>query len=131
MKLKYMALNDVAVNWFGSNLTNRTQVCNVGDVLSEANEISCGVPQGSILGPLLFLLYVNDMPGTVKCKLLLYAEDSAILIPGKETVYIEETLSKELRFVRDWLSDNKLSLHLGKLNRFCLEQNIDCLGLTR
>ena len=54
------------------------------------------------------------MPDTVKCKLLLYADDSAILVSGKYIVYIEETLSKELHFVRDWLTDNKLSLHLGK-----------------
>ena len=114
MKLKCMGLKDVTVNWFRSYLINRTQVCNVGDVLSEAKEISCGAPQGSILGPLLFLLYVNDMPETLKCKLLLYADDSAILVSGKDTVYIEETLSKEINLVRDWLSDNKLSLHLRK-----------------
>ena len=58
------------------------------------------------------------MPDTVKRKLLLYADDSAMLVSGKDAVYIEETLSKELHFVRDWLTDNKLSLHLGeKLNR--------------
>lgn len=114
MKLKCMGLNDVAVNWFRSSLTNRTQVCNIGDVLSEAKEISCGAPQGSILGPLLFLIYVNDMPDTVNCKLLLYADDSAILVSGKDTIDIEETIMKELHFVRDWLTVNKLSLHLGK-----------------
>ena len=60
-----MGINDVAVNWYRSYLNNGTQVCNVGDVLSEAKEISCEVPQGLILGPLLFLIYVNDMPETV------------------------------------------------------------------
>ena len=54
MKLKCLGLNDVAVNWIRSYLTNIRQVCNVGDVLSEAKEISCGVQQGYILGPILF-----------------------------------------------------------------------------
>ena len=112
MKLKCMGLNDVEVNWFRSYLNNRTQYVML--VMSEAKEKSCGVPQGSILGPLSFLIYVNDMPDTVKCKLLLYADDSAILVSGKDTAYIEETLSKELHSVRDWLTDNKLSLHLRK-----------------
>jgi hypothetical protein len=61
-----------------------------------------------------FLYTFNDMSDTVMCKLLLYADDSDILVLGMDTVYIEETLSKDLHFVRDWLSDNKLSLHLGK-----------------
>ena len=58
MKLKCMGLNYVAGNWFRSYLINRTQVCNVGDVLSEAKEIPCGVPQGSNLGPLLYTLMI-------------------------------------------------------------------------
>jgi hypothetical protein len=56
MKVKCVGLSDEAVNWFWANLTNRTQVCNVGDVWSEAKEISCGVLQGSTLGPFLFLI---------------------------------------------------------------------------
>ena len=68
---------------------------------------------------------------TIRCKILLYADDSVILISGKDTVYIKETLRKELHFVRDWLTDNKLSHIWEKLNIFCLEQNVDCLGLTR
>ena len=82
-----MGLNDVAMNWIISYLTNRTQVCNVGDVLSEVKEISCGVLQGSTLGPLLFLIYFNDIPDTVKCKLLLYADDSAILVSWYQEGY--------------------------------------------
>ncbi len=113
-KLGAMGLNKMAINWFRAYLTCRTQVTDVGGVFSSPGDITCGVPQGSILGPLLFLVYVNDMPAAVKCKLLLYADDSALLVSGRDIGVIEETLSSELYSVSEWLVDNKLSLHLGK-----------------
>ena len=66
------------------------------------------------MGPLLFLIYVNDMESAVKCKLILYADDSALLVSGKDIKVIQETLGKELCALSSWLVDNKLSLHLGK-----------------
>ncbi len=74
--------------------------------------ITCGVPQGSILGPLLFLCYVKDMPMAVNCKLLLYADDSVLLLPDKNPKVVSETRSKELETCNEWLIDNRLSLHL-------------------
>ena len=86
----------------------------VNDVSSETGIVTCGIPQGSILGPLLFLCYVNDMPISVKCKLLLYADDSALIVSGFDSKKIADELSRELESCRQWLIDNKLSLHLGK-----------------
>ena len=100
--------------WFKSYLENRKQIVQANGVRSNAGTVTCGVPQGSILGPLLFLCYVNDMPMSVKCKLLLYADDSALLVSGSDPSKIAERLSKELESCRQWLIDNKLSLHLGK-----------------
>ena len=60
--------------------------------MSEPKGVTCGVPQGSILGPLLLLLYVNDMASAVGCKLLLYADDSALIASGKNVADIESTL---------------------------------------
>ena len=81
---------------------------------SQPGEVTCGVPQGSILGPLLFLVYVNDMASAVKCKLLLYADDSALMVSHRDVNVIQEQLSLEMEAVNEWLIDNKLSLHLGK-----------------
>ena len=114
MKLEAIGLNQDAVRWFRSYLTDRQQLVDVSGPLSSSAEIKCGIPQGSILGPLLFLIYVNDMSGVVNNKLLLYADDSAILVADRHISNIEKLLKKELETVSDWLIDNKLSLHLGK-----------------
>ena len=63
---------------------------------------------------MLFLIYVNDIPSAVKCKLLLYADDSALIVPGNNTKEIQQELSNELESIRKWLIDNKLSPHFGK-----------------
>jgi hypothetical protein len=86
----------------------------IGGTLSASSKITCGVPQGSILGPLLFLIYIYEIPSSVTCKLLLYADDSALIVSGKCVEDIQNRLSSELESVREWLIDNKLSLHLGK-----------------
>ena len=89
---------------------------NIGKVHSDTAAVTCGVPQGSILGPLLFLCYVNDMVISVDpdCKLLLYADDSTILFSHRDPDQIASKLSKVLKSCSEWLVDNKLSLHLGK-----------------
>ena len=78
MKLKALCLSQDVSRWFQSYLSDRQQLVYVSGTLSSHANISCGVPQGSILGPLLFLIYVNDMSSAVSNKLLLYADDSAI-----------------------------------------------------
>ena len=95
-------------------LTNRTQKVDINGTFSKPRMVPCGVPQGYLLGPLLFLIYVNDMKSAVKCKLILYADDSALLVSGEDIKAIQETLGKELCALSSWLVDNKLSLHLGK-----------------
>ena len=111
-KLETMGID--FTDWFKSYLGGRKQIVIANGVSSEPQTVKCGVPQGSILGPLLFLCYVNDMPISLKCNLLLYADDSALMFSGSDPKQIEKTLSDELKSCRQWLIDNKLSLHLGK-----------------
>lgn len=113
-KLKCIGFNSTCIDWFTSYLSNRTQFVDIQGHKSECSNISCGVPQGSILGPMLFLIYVNDMSSSVQCDLYLYADDSALVISGRTVEAVESRLAKELKNVSNWLVDNRLSLHLGK-----------------
>ena len=113
-KLKVMGIE--SIDWFKSYLSDRVQFVSCNNTMSEAMNVSCGVPQGSILGPLLFLTYVNDMSISIdnECKLILYADDSAILFSHRDPNIISDKLGNVLESCSDWLIDNKLSLHLGK-----------------
>ena len=113
-KLKYIGVSNGATNWIESYLTNRSTFVEIEGYMSSEKDIKCGVPQGSILGPLLFLIYVNDMSQSVNCNLLLYADDSCLIVTHKDINYIENTLNANLSSLCDWLVDNKLSIHLGK-----------------
>jgi len=111
---KSMGCNNTCITWFESYLTQRRQLVDISGTKSDFCTITCGVPQGSILGPLLFLCYCNDMEMALKCTLLLYADDSALIVSGKHVTEIESTLSYEMNNLSNWLIDNRLSLHLGK-----------------
>ena len=122
-QLGAIGCDDGSVKWFNSYLSNRSQFIDIKGTLSDRGEVTCGVTQGSILGPLLFLIYVNDMESAVDCDLLLYADDSALLIRGKNITDIEQKLSEELTKLNVWLIDNKLSLHLGKRESILFASN--------
>ena len=80
----------------------------------------CGVPQGSILGPLLFLIYVNDMPQALSCDLLQHADDSYLIYQHKDVKEIENILNKIFSNLCDWFVDNKLSIHFGDDKTKCI-----------
>ena len=113
-KIKYLGFSNHTINWFKSYFTNRTFKVNVNDVFSNPGFLTCGVPQGSILGPLLFLLYINDMPQAVSCDLFLYADDSCLVYQDKDIKEIERRLNTDFSSLCDWFVDNKLSIHFGQ-----------------
>ena len=113
-KMEFIGFSASSIQWFKSYLENRTFSVQVEDSLSTPGILACGVPQGSILGPLLFLLYVNDMSQAVSCDLLLYADDSCLVFEGKEIQEIETRLNEDFNTLCDWFVDNKLSIHFGE-----------------
>ena len=86
----------------------------MGNNFSQPASVSCGVPQGSILGPLLFLIYVNDMSQAVKCDLFLYADDTCLVCQHKDINKIENQLNEDFCNICDWFVDNKLCIHFGE-----------------
>ena len=83
-KLDYYGIRGISNNWFKSYLSNRKQFVSINGYDSGLAEIKCGVPQGSVLGPLLFLLYINDLNQTIKfCKVHHFAGDTNLLYLGK------------------------------------------------
>jgi len=122
-KLSALGANSSALNWFKSYLYDRKQYVEINGEKSALGDITCGVPQGSILGPLLFTVYVNDMIDSVNCDLFLYADDSALVVSHKDPAVIQETLRLELEGLSTWLEENKLSLHLGKTESILFASN--------
>ena len=95
-KLSAIGFSNHIIGWFKSYLSNRLFRVNLENCYSDPSNITCGVPQGSILGPLLFLIYVNDMPQAVKSNLFLYADDSCLVFQGKDVIEIEKQLKTKI-----------------------------------
>ena len=88
---------------------------NYKGTLSAPIPIHCGIPQGSILGPLLFLLHFNKLPSLLKsCKMIMYADDTVLYYSHKDVKEIEKILSQDLCTVSKWLQENELVLNLKK-----------------
>ena len=116
-KLQHYGVRGLALDWFISYLSNRNQVVTVNGVQSELLSVSCGSPQGSVLGPILFLLYINDFHKSSKLfDFHLFADDANLFYENKNISVLETTVNAELNRVYDWLCANMLSLNIQKSN---------------
>ena len=92
-----MGVDQAAMKWFSSYLGGRTQRCNVSGKLSTARSLSCGVPQGSTLGPLLFLIYINDHPNSLRdAEPRMFADDTNLTLSAKTLTELKLALTPEL-----------------------------------
>ena len=114
-KLQRYGIRGIAYNWVKNYLSQRVQYVSFNNFRSNNQMISCGVPQGSILGPLLFLLYINDLPqASSVLTSILFADDSSLFMKGDNIDVMKDILNEELNHVKSWVDANKLSLNIDK-----------------
>ena len=110
-KLFHLGFKQSSINWFQNYLTNRKQKIIANNKFSDLKDIVCGVPQGSILGPLLFLLYVNDLGDCLQyTKYKLYADDTVLYLSTPLRYNYDELLNKDLLNMHNWCQENKLTV---------------------
>ena len=114
-KLYRYGIRGVAYNLIRSYLSERKQCVKSGNHFSVFMDIECGVPQGSILGPLLFLLYVNDLPFVIDLYSILFADDTCVLSSSKCYTTLTQDLNEKLSKLKDWFISNKLTVNYSKI----------------
>ena len=132
-KLNYYGIRGHSLRWFENYLQERKQCVSIGNTNSDVKILKCGVPQGSILGPLLFLIYINDITNSSnKLKFLLFADDTCLSYSFESRQEAETTINEELQKVSEWLVTNRLSLNVDKSNYiiFSLKNKRDKLSIT-
>ena len=114
-ELENFGIRGIPLDWFKSYLNERKQIVKINNVKSATLTIKCGVPQGSVLGPLLFLIYINDIHRVSELlNFHLFADDTSLLFSHREEQVIEGIVNQELKQVNNWLIANKLSLNVSK-----------------
>ena len=113
-KLEKYGIRGTPLQLLKSYLTNRQHLTKLNDIESDLKVLDVGVPQGSILGPILFLLFINDLPNVTKFDVKLFADDTFLSLEGADYKTLEKNANIELRKINRWFSANKLTLNISK-----------------
>ena len=129
-KLEYYGFRGISNKWFASYLSNRKQFVSINGNKSNLADVKCGVPEGSILGPLLFLIYINDLHVAIKySEVHHFADDTSLLNFNSCVKSINKLVSYDLKNLSNWLRANKISLNVGKTELLLFtssKKKLDC-----
>ena len=131
MKLDHYGIQDKEWHWFQTYLQGRYQYVEMNGYKSTKMPLETGVPQGSILGPLLFLLYINDLPSATKLKCVIFADDTNLLISGNNLTELVDILNTELESVSDFFKANQLKLNAKKTKLVCFRKRAPPAEITK
>ncbi len=132
-KLEKYGVRGSALAWFNNYLSERSQCVSVNNAMSDFRDIHTGVPQGSVLGPILFLIFVNDLPSSLTSTMCnLYADDTEIHSCGQTLSEVETILQQDINNIVEWFNLNKLTVNTGKsfAMLFSSNPNINAQGLN-
>ena len=113
-KLSHYGFRGITNTWFKNYLMDRTQYVSIDNVQSKVTSVSCGVPQGSVLGPILFLLYINDLPESTHFFSSLFADDTCLFKSSSDVNSLINDANQEMSKVSNWFQANKLTLNIDK-----------------
>ena len=113
-KMEHYGIRGTSNEWFENYLADREQFVSINGVKSETVKLVCGVPQGSVLGPLLFLLFINDLPNATEFLTLLFADDTTYQMSGSDINVLFQNANAELEKASVWFRTNKLTLNVKK-----------------
>ena len=119
-KLKIYGVQEDVLEWISSYLLGRFQAVWIDHIFSDFLPLTVGVPQGSNLGPLLFLVFFNDLPYHIKSSIESYADDTTISAAGTTLVEIEDKLNIDCENISNWMKSNKMKLNVGKTHILCM-----------
>ena len=128
-KLEFYGVRNKEQTWFGNYLSEREQFVSFNGMNSEKVRIVCGVPQGSVLGPLLFLLFINDLPNATDFFTLLFADDTTFQLSGPDLDFLFERANVELQKTSIWFKANKLTLNVKKTKFMLFSEKNDKINL--
>jgi hypothetical protein len=109
-----MGISGTALNWFKSYLANRSQRVDMNGNLSNSRNIKISILQGSILGPILFLCYINDLHTVTSLLTLMYADDTFTLDAGEDLNNLIQHVNNEINKIAVWFRANKLAVNISK-----------------